>query len=54
MMGWINEVWLEMALCGMIYISSFKKIGRGLQATSRFCLSKLNGCDLRVTDGRDA
>jgi hypothetical protein len=29
------------ASCGMIYVSSFIKIGRGVQAIIRLCLSNL-------------
>jgi hypothetical protein len=44
---------VEMALCGMIYIPSFMKIGTGVQAILRFCLSKLRGCNVGITDGKD-
>jgi hypothetical protein len=44
---------LEMASCGMIYLSSFMKIGTGVQAILRFCFGNLNGCNFGITDGRD-
>jgi hypothetical protein len=44
---------VEMTSCGMISIPSFMKIGIGVQAILRFCLSKLNGCNVGITDGRD-
>jgi hypothetical protein len=33
---------VEMASCDMIYIQSFIKISRGVQAILRFCLSNVN------------
>jgi hypothetical protein len=44
---------VEMAFCGMIYIPSFMKIGTGVQAILRFCLRRLRGCNVGITDGRD-
>jgi hypothetical protein len=44
---------VEMASCGMIYVSSFMKIGRGVQAILRFCLRNLRDCNVGTTDGRD-
>jgi uncharacterized protein YraI len=42
-----------MASGGMIYIPSFIKIGSGIQAVLRFCLSNLWGCNVGINDGRD-
>jgi hypothetical protein len=44
---------VEMALCGMIYLPSFMKIGTGIQAVLRFCPSFLNCCNVGVTNGRN-
>jgi hypothetical protein len=41
---------VEMALCGMIYIPSFMKIGIGVQAILRFRLSSLNGRNIGIKD----
>jgi hypothetical protein len=35
-----------------MYIKSFMKIGTGVQATFRFCLS-MRGCNVGITDGKD-
>jgi hypothetical protein len=37
-----------MASCGMIYLPNFMKIGTGVQAILRFCLSNLNGCNAGI------
>jgi hypothetical protein len=47
------ESTIEMASDGMIYLKSFMKIGTGVEAILRFCLSNLKGCNVSVTDGRD-
>jgi hypothetical protein len=44
---------VEMASCGMIYLPSFMKIGRGVQTILRVCLSDVRLCDVSITDGRD-
>jgi hypothetical protein len=44
---------VKMDLCGMIYLPSFKKIGEGVQAILRLCISNLNACNVGITDGRD-
>jgi hypothetical protein len=44
---------VEMVSCGVIYLSSFKKIGTGVQAILRFCLRNLKSCNVGITDGRD-
>jgi uncharacterized protein YraI len=44
---------VEMASCGMIYLPSFVKIGTGVQAILRFCLSNSNGCNVGIIDRRD-
>jgi hypothetical protein len=50
-MRWIYAIHLEMVSCGMIYIPSFMKISRGLQAILRFCLSNFKGCNVGIIDG---
>jgi hypothetical protein len=42
-----------MALYGIIYLSSFMKIGKGVQAILRFYLRNLKGCNVGITDGRN-
>jgi uncharacterized protein YraI len=44
---------VEMTSGDMIYIPSFMKISRGVQAILRFCLNTLRGCSVGITDGRD-
>jgi hypothetical protein len=44
---------IEMASCGMIYIPSFMKIGRGVLARLRISLGTFRGCNIGITDGRD-
>jgi hypothetical protein len=44
---------VEMASCGMIYLSSFMTIATGVQAILRFCLRNLRGCNVGITDGTD-
>jgi hypothetical protein len=41
-----------MDLDGMIYTPSFMQIDRGFQAVAWFCLSKLEGCTVGITDGK--
>jgi hypothetical protein len=36
-----------------VYISTFMKIGTGVQAILRFSLRNLRGCNVGITDGRD-
>jgi uncharacterized protein YraI len=43
---------VQMASCGMTNLPSFMKIGTGIQAILRFCLSNLKGCNVGITDGR--
>jgi hypothetical protein len=43
---------VEVALCRMICIPSFIKIGVRIQAILRFCLSNLNDCNVGITDDR--
>jgi hypothetical protein len=38
---------------GMIYIPSFLKVGTDVQAILRFCLRKLRGCNVGISDERD-
>jgi uncharacterized protein YraI len=42
---------VEMGSGGMIYSPSFMKIGTGVQAILRFCLSNFSGCKVGITDG---
>jgi hypothetical protein len=41
---------IEVASCCMIYLSSFMKISASHQAILRFCLSKMTGCNVGITD----
>jgi hypothetical protein len=47
----INEAILEVALCGMIYILSYMKIGRDAKEMLRVCLRNLRGSNVVITDG---
>jgi hypothetical protein len=38
---------------GMIYISSYMKIGRDVEGKLRFFLSSLKACNVGLTDRRD-
>jgi hypothetical protein len=44
---------VEMGSGGMIYIPSFMKIGTDVEATLRFRLSSLEGCNIGVTDWKN-
>jgi hypothetical protein len=44
---------VEMASYRMINMSSFMKIGTGVQVILRFCLRNLRGCNVGITDWRD-
>jgi hypothetical protein len=44
---------VEMALCYVICLPIFMKIGTGVQAILRFCLRNLKGCNVGITDRRD-
>jgi hypothetical protein len=44
---------VEMASCGMMWIPSFTKIGRGIQAILRVCSRNLRSCNVGIIDGRD-
>jgi hypothetical protein len=44
---------VEMPSCGMIFLQSCQKIGKGVEGILRFCLSSLKGCDVGISDGRD-
>jgi hypothetical protein len=44
---------VAMALCGMMYVPSFVKIGTGIQATLRFCHRNLRDCNAGNTVWRD-
>jgi hypothetical protein len=43
---------VEMSSCGMIILPVFMKTDTGFQAILRFCLSKLNGYNVGITDGK--
>jgi hypothetical protein len=47
----ISEYEIEMASCDMIYMLSFMKFDRGVQAILRFCLRNLRVCNVGITDG---
>jgi hypothetical protein len=49
----IYEAIFEMALCGMISILSFIKIGTGVHEILSFCLRNLKGCNIGITDRGD-
>jgi hypothetical protein len=53
LMGGIIIYAVEIALCGVIYLSSFMKMDTGVQAILRFRLRNLRGCDVGIADGRD-
>jgi hypothetical protein len=42
---------VEMASCGMIYLSDFMKISMGVEAILRVFLRKLKDCNVGITDG---
>jgi hypothetical protein len=44
---------LEMASCGIIYLTSFMKTTTGVQAILRFCVRNCKGCNFGITDGRN-
>jgi hypothetical protein len=44
---------VEMASCDMICIPSFVKIGTGVQAVIRLCLSNLNFYNVGIIDATD-
>jgi hypothetical protein len=44
---------VEIASCGMIYFTSFVKIGICIQVILRFSLRNLSGCNVGITGGRD-
>jgi hypothetical protein len=43
---------IGLASSGMILISSFMKIGTGIQEILRYCLGNLRGCNVGNTDGK--
>jgi hypothetical protein len=43
---------IEMASRNVIHLPSFMKIGAGVQAILRVCLSILKGCIVGITDDR--
>jgi hypothetical protein len=44
---------VELVLCGVIYISSFKKIYASLEAVLTSGLRNLRGCNVGISDGMD-
>jgi hypothetical protein len=44
---------VEMASPGILYLQSIMKIGTGIQAILRFCLSNWKGRCVRIIDVRD-
>jgi hypothetical protein len=53
LMGGICECAVEMALCCIICIPSFTKIGTGVRAKLRFSLRNFRGCNIGINDWRD-
>jgi hypothetical protein len=45
LMGNFYKVCFEMTSCDMIYIISFIKVGKAVQAILRFCIKNLRGCN---------
>jgi hypothetical protein len=43
----------DMASYGIVFLSSFTKIGAGVQAILRHFLNNLNGCNIGVTVGNE-
>jgi hypothetical protein len=41
---------VKMPSCGVIFLPSFMKIGKSVQAILRFLLSNFNGCNVGITD----
>jgi hypothetical protein len=44
---------IDMTSDGMIYITSFMKIGTGVQAMLWFCLRNLRGCNVGIAGGKE-
>jgi hypothetical protein len=44
---------LEMGSGGMIYTTSIRQTGTGVEGILRFCLSNMKGCSVASTDGKD-
>jgi hypothetical protein len=44
---------IEMASCGVMYLTSFVKIGTGVQGVLRFCFRNMKACNDGITDGQD-
>jgi hypothetical protein len=44
---------VDMASGGMMYVTSFMKIGAGIQAIILFCLNNMKVCKIGITDGRN-
>jgi hypothetical protein len=43
---------VEIPSSPIIFLSSFMKVGTGVQAILRFRLSNLDGCNIGITNGR--
>jgi hypothetical protein len=52
-MGGLIMYAVEMASCGMVYLTGFMNIGTGVQEILWFALSNLHDCNVGITDGRD-
>lgn len=50
-MGGTFEAPLKMALCSIICLPNFMKVGTGVQAILRFCFSNFRDCIIGNTDG---
>jgi hypothetical protein len=44
---------IDMASGGMIFLSSFMKIGIGFRSILRFCHRNVKGCNVGITDGKE-
>jgi hypothetical protein len=44
---------VEISSYGMVFLPNSIKIGVGIQAILRFCLRKLEGCNVGITNARD-
>jgi hypothetical protein len=44
---------VEMDSCGVTYIPSFMKTGKGIQAILTFYLRNFRGCKVGIIDGRE-
>jgi hypothetical protein len=54
MKGGIYEACLEMASCGIIYVTSFVIMSTSVETILRFSFSNSERSDFGITDGRDS